>query len=95
METKKFSCQSSLQAFEGHVCLYKEWKGYPIEETCNALVAFFQNKPVSTGMSEEICCISNRKNVYLALFTRAFCHARVESVLKGPGKIGQGTILRF
>ena len=77
-------------------CLHVQgMKKVPNWRNLQCVVAFFQNKPVSTGMSEEICCISNRKNGYLALFTRAICHARVESVQKGPGKIGQDTILRF
>ena len=36
-----FSSQPSLQAFKGYICIYKEQKGYSIEENQQSVSSFF------------------------------------------------------
>ena len=46
LKSKRCSSQSTLQAFKGYICIYKEWKEQPPEENQQILSSFFQNKPI-------------------------------------------------
>ena len=47
-KSKRFSSQSSLQAFKRYICIYMEQNGHPIEE--NQLTSFF---PKETCLKNE------------------------------------------
>ena len=51
---KRFSSQSSLQAFKRYICIYKEWKGHLIKENQQYVAAF---------SSKEICLKSKWRNL--------------------------------